>query len=1088
MARIKNNITKSGASLINERTRFYREQNRPVRQAYIPNGYNTDNLNIDMAFNDENTINFDNLKYSSFKKYFNVYPNERNTISEQQATPSTFPDLGINDLGITFENFEGSDDFYNNQAELLEKFLKKVNPVEVKFSAFNDNEFISNTIDNQDFIKGEGKYDFLDTNLYEETSIDIELDVPVNSLLEYSAKMQEFDATSAQEFTFTNWADSPYAFRQSTELHPRTNSPFLMYNFSQNCFEARGWSRVIGQNNEGLIYEGNEIRQIPNLNFTVSPITQNIQIVDNPNQQPTYTWGSFKNNLNFNLKHHNFALTNTPINDLNIYGYSFPINATETNGILILNNSNYLSVPTMQFGFPHFPVFHTFNDNLLSMKKYLNKPFIVDRVTVELGVKLKSEISTVQSSEDLYIENGLNFSLNYFILNTPKNFKQFKRQVLIAKPFNLNRNIFAVNSNTHESESFNDQISSTYSSKDIANIIGNFQNTKIFRKFFNINNSNDTSELNEFEFDFNKNIVTFGNIVFHAPNKNNLQAEKVYTPSHLTELAQLKNNNDLLIDTFQINDLNKSNLSDDFIYLDFNNTIKLNDYIKKSAYTGLQFACHNINHQLEFKTNLTSTLQAKVEVNDDDDPPTIVYNINNTNALNRNMLNERLDGKDVINSFSLLENEKTALIRKSSKEFLFNNTGLSSGNLNNYYTNFISTYETNFHKKPIQQFSPYVLTPNDNLAFCFSISPTITPKLFKHACEIKAGKVKFTLHGYMKKNNKIFQDDTNLKNLNQQNLTTAILGNNSIVIDDYENLGYLPEYINTFNDRIFQGTFNDDVNPRKLNETTETSSSKILSGKSYIPYLRLENILSEIAFDSEDGFIYDDFRTHTVIFDKMFAKSTQISNFNFYEAYKIAKELTFYKDKFSENDFDSQVGVEFNKINSTDEIPNIQPAITYKDKFDEILNFFLADAVGYESVVAYGLALIAFFAFIGAVANTQVARQGFKKYLNRFVKLRNYGQFRDNFEQRLYTSLMKSDVIDNIKYVAEQKFINDTTGEELTNLSNPLIPRNKSKYLQLIDAGFKSITPDGVITPWDGIDFYARKHVVYNDDLTPIFA
>ena len=132
MARIKNNITKSGASLINERTRFYREQNRPVRQAYIPNGYNTDNLNIDMAFNDENTINFDNLKYSSFKKYFNVYPNERNTISEQQATPSTFPDLGINDLGITFENFEGSDDFYNNQAELLEKFLKKVNPVEEK--------------------------------------------------------------------------------------------------------------------------------------------------------------------------------------------------------------------------------------------------------------------------------------------------------------------------------------------------------------------------------------------------------------------------------------------------------------------------------------------------------------------------------------------------------------------------------------------------------------------------------------------------------------------------------------------------------------------------------------------------------------------------------------------------------------------------------------------------------------------------------------------------------------------------------------------------------------------------------------------
>lgn len=1011
MARIKNNITKSGASLINERTRFYREQNRQVRQPYIPNGYNTDNLNIDMAFNDENTINFDNLKYSSFKKYFNVYPNERNTISEQQATPSTFPDLGI-----TFENFEGSDDFYNDQAELLEKFLKKVNPVEVKFNAFNDNEFISNTIDNQDFIKGEGKYDFLDTNLYEETSIDIELDVPVNSLLEYSAKMQEYTLTeleAAVNYQFTSWENSPYEFRQSTELHPRTNSPFLMYNFSQNCFEARGWSRVIGQNNQGLIYEGNEIKQIPNLDFTTNPITQNIQIVNNQK----YT--SFKDNLNFNLKNHNFALTNTPINDLNIYGYSFPINTTETNGILISNNSNYLSVPTMQFGFPHFPVFHTFNDNLLSMKKYLNKPFIIDRVSVELDVKLKSEVSTDQSSEDLYIGQGLNFSLNYFILNTPKNFKQFEKQVLTAKPFNLNRNVF-----TNSSESFNDQISSVYSSKDIVNIIGNspnFQNIEIFRNFFNINNSNEVSGLNEFEFDFNKNIVTFGNIVFHAPNKNNLQTEKQYSNTHLIELQQLKNNNDLLIDTFQINDLNKSNLSDDFIYLDFDNTIKLNDYIKKSAYTGLQFACHNINHQLEFKTNLTSTLQAKIELNDN----TVVYNINNTNAFNRNMLNERLDGKDVINSFSLLENEKTSLTRKSSKEFLFNNTGLSQNNLNNYYTNFISTYETNFHKKPIQQFSPYVLTPNDNLAFCFSISPTITPKLFKHACEIKAGKVKFTLHGYMKKNNKTFQDDTNLKNLNQQNLTTVVIGNNSIVIDDYENLGYLPEYINTFNDRIFEGTFELDTlnSDRKLNDTTP---SKILSGKSYIPYLRLENVLSEINFDSEDGFIYDDFRTYTVVFDKIFAKSNQIENFNLYTAYEIAKELSFYKDKSPEND---------NIFNDID-----------------------------------------------------LVRKGFKKYLNRFVKLRNYGQFRDNFEQRLYTSLMKSDIIDNIKYVAEQKFIDDTSGEELTNLSNPLIPRNKSKYLQLIDAGFKSITSEGVINPWDGIDFYARIHVVYNDDLTPIFA
>jgi hypothetical protein len=1005
--KIKNGVIifeKSGASLINERTRFYREQSRQVRQPYIPNGYNVDNLNIDTTFNDENTINFDNLKYTSFQKYFNIYPNIRNTIAEQQATPSTFPDLGI-----AFENFEGSDDFYNDQTELLEKFLKKVNPVEVKFNAFNDNEFISNTIDNQDFIKGEGKYDFLDTNLYEETSIDIELDVPVNSLLEYSAKMQEYTLTESEaavNYQFTSWENSPYEFRQSTELHPRTNSPFLMYNFSQNCFEARGWSRVIGQNNQGLIYEGNEIREISAIDFEIN--NAEVKIVNNSN----YT--SFKDNLNFNLKNHNFALTNTPINDLNVYQYEgFPINTSETNNVLVSDLNNYMSIPTMQFGFPHFPAFHTFDDNLLSMKKYLNKPFIVDRVTVDLNVKLKSEVSTDQNAEDLYIKHGLNFSLNYLILNSPQNFKETARRSFLLKPFNLSNNIF-----TTDNSSLNNDIGSIYGSKDL-NIqnFTNFQKLDIFRKYFKLDvDSVENSMLSEIN--FNKNIVSFGNVIFHSPNLNNFlnNSQRDYNSEHIYDLNQLKNNNSLIIDTFQINNLNKSDLSQTHLYLDFEGNVVLNDYVKKSANINTEFSCHNINHQLEFKSNLISTEQRFHNANG------IINNSQKTNSFTRNLLNEKINGKDLLNAFSFLENQKKSFSRKSSKT-LFDNSFVIGNNINSYYTNFINIYNSNFHKNPVQQFSPYVLTPDDNLAFCFSISPTITPKLFKHACEIKAGKVKFKLYGYMKKNNEKIQDYTNLKNLNQQNLTTNIIGNNSIVIDSYENLGYLEEYINTFNDRIFQGIFNDTDNPRKLNSTT---SSKIKSGKSYIPYLRLENVLSEIAFDSEDGFIYDDFRTYTIVFDKIFAKLNQIDNFNLYTAYEIAKELSFYKDKSPEN--------------------------------DNIFN------------------------------NINLVRKGFKKYLNRFVKLRNYGQFRDNFEQRLYTSLMKSDVIDNIKYVAEQKFINDTTGEELTNLSNPLIPRNKSKYLQLIDAGFKSITSEGVITPWDGIDFYARKHVVYNDDLTPIFA
>jgi hypothetical protein len=1127
MARIKNNITKSGASLINERTRFYREQSRPVRQPYIPNGYNTDNLNIDMAFNDENTINFDNLKYSSFKKYFNVYPNERSTIAEQQATPSTFPDLGINDLGITFENFEGSDDFYNNQAELLEKFLKKENPVEIKFSAFNDREYAENNSINQDFIKGEGEYSFLDSNLYEETSIEIELDVPHDALLEYTAKMQESDVNDSVNqnnfpdinYSPTLWFNSPYSFRRSIEnflnVRNRTNSPFLIYNFTSNCFESRGYYKKISQND----YEGKDLnlidlKIIPDLNFTI--VNNNNQISDITVDGAGLNFSNFINFFSDNLKNHHLGLTNTPINHLN------PEVAES------FNIFNYSTLPTSQFGFPHFPTFHTFNDNLLSMKKFLNKTLIVDRVTVECDVKIKSEISTTQDDEDIDIRDGLNFSLNYFILNDSKNKKDSGLNFLSLKPQEYFRD-FNISNSYGPSTTLGNVTGVTHFSSDLFNNpnINNFkndltnsrQNLTIQRKLWNLNEQPlIMTDIDLTEISFNKNIVSFGNVLFHASNKDFIEdivnKKPLYTSNKIIRFNQMKNNNDLVIDVVADNILKSENiesvndLSNSNIFLDFEDQIKVNSYVKKAASYPRYLNSNNLNYQIEFKSNLNSTLQytlldidyTTLPENLDQDLINNIPNIKTGEGLlqektynhTRNMLNNKLDGKDLINPQSQLLHDITKRIfaRKTSKKMfkklkktnqsLFNQTEIDY-----YYNNFQASDLTNLHFNRTSNFSPYVLTPNDNLAFCFSISPTISPKLFRHSCHIKTGKVKFTLHGYMKKNNKTFQDDTNLKNLNQQNLTTVVLGNNSIVIDDYENSGYLSEYINTFNDRIFQGIFNNDVNPRKLNET---SSSKILSGKSYIPYLRLENVLSEIAFDSEDGFIYDDFRAHTIIFDKMFAKSTQISNFNFYEAYKIAKELTFYKDKLSQDNFDLQVGVEFNKINSTDEIPNIQPAITYKDKFDEILNFFLADAVGYESVVAYGLALIAFLAFIGAVANTQVARQGFKKYLNRFVKLRNYGQFRDNFEQRLYTSLMKSDVIDNIKYVAEQKFINDTTGEELTNLSNPLIPRNKSKYLQLIDAGFKSITSDGVITPWDGIDFYARKHVVYNDDLTPIFA
>jgi len=103
-------------------------------------------------------------------------------------------------------------------------------------------------------------------------------------------------------------------------------------------------------------------------------------------------------------------------------------------------------------------------------------------------------------------------------------------------------------------------------------------------------------------------------------------------------------------------------------------------------------------------------------------------------------------------------------------------------------------------------------------------------------------------------------------------------------------------------------------------------------------------------------------------------------------------------------------------------------------------------------------------------------RYNFSCYYNN----RKYGQFIDMIQQRLYTTEISLGIknIQTVEYVLEQKFINNVDGFELTDLNNPLIPRNKSKNLQLIDSG---------ITPWNVDDFFNLKHVAYNDAMTEIF-
>lgn len=1105
MARIKNNVKKSGASFLNERTRLKNTQQ--TNQPYIPNGTNVETLSIDKKYNDENTINFDNLsKYSTPQAYFNQYQNDRNTTAEQLASPSTLSDLAF--------PFEGSNNFLNDQTAIIEKSLKKGNIITSNFTPFNankDKNYSQNILENniEDFIKGEGEYSFLDTNLYEETSIEIELDVPHDALLEYTAKMQENDVNDSVNqnnfpdinYSPTLWANSPYSFRRSIEnflnVRNRTNSPFLIYNFTSNCFESRGYYKKISQND----YEGKDLnlidlKIIPDLNFTI--VNNNNQISDITVDGAGLNFSNFINFFSDNLKNHHLGLTNTPINHLN------PEVAES------FNIFNYSTLPTSQFGFPHFPTFHTFNDNLLSMKKFLNKTLIVDRVTVECDVKIKSEISTTQDDEDIDIRDGLNFSLNYFILNDSKNKKdsglnflslksqEYFRDFNISNSYGPSTTLGNVTGVTHfSSDLFNNPNINTNQNFNFKNDLTNSrQNLTIQRKLWNLNEQPlIMTDIDLTEISFNKNIVSFGNVLFHASNKDFIEEivnkKPLYTSSKITRFKQMKNNNDLVIDVVADNILKSENiesindLSNSNIFLDFEDQIKVNSYVKKAASYPRYLNSNNLNYQIEFKSNLNSTLQytlldidyTTLPENLDQDLINNIPNIKTGEGLlqektynhTRNMLNNKLDGKDLINPQSQLLHDITKRIfaRKTSKKMfkklkktnqsLFNQTEIDY-----YYNNFQASDLTNLHFNRTSNFSPYVLTPNDNLAFCFSISPTISPKLFKHACQIKAGKVKFTLHGYQKRNNQIFIDETSLK---EAVLNTNIIDDKSIVTDDYSNMGFLSEYINTFNDRIFQGTF--ELDTRKLNETTP---SKIKSGKSYIPYTKVER-------DVNKTWIYDNDQAFTQVLTLLLAENNQNPNIN--------KYLTSYRGTIDTNN-PPPLTTNFDKGNIEYFDFNIAAAITpFKLDFKDLLGAItdiqnqFADIIEelINSIPIIGALLAAAFILEKLLTGDFISkRYNFSCYYNN----RKYGQFIDMIQQRLYTTEISLGIknIPNVEYVLEQKFINNVDGVELTDLNNPLIPRNKSKNLQLIDSG---------ITPWDVDDFFNLKHVAYNDAMTEIF-
>ncbi len=1165
---------KSGNSLLNEKTRLIKQDAQQIRTPYITNGYNADNLIIDTKYNDNNTRVF-NSNLIDIDNILNV-----NDI----ATPSTTSNI---------------DTVSANNTEIINKFSIKKNSIDTKFSAFIDREYISNNSLNQDFIKGEGQYQFLDSNLYEEVAIDIELDTPVDTILQNTAYFQkasnaEIDPQSdaydfnltRENYQFNTWANSPYTFRKVNQQNKRLNTPFVIYNFSNNCWEYRGIP------NPYQYYQSIYTSPTLNDNRTLLDYLPPTAIVSNDIKPFTSYFDKYLMS--------NLALTNNAINYL-AFNTSIPGNINQIDELV----SN-LSLPTSQFGFPHFPKFYAFDENLLNMSKYLTKELIVDRISLNLNVDLQSEFDNQGSTqEDIHLTSGVNCSLNFFVVNQHELFNKAANNFLTVlpkgiatnnislKPFknvsNLINNFYenfpfqhrSMLYKEHLDEITNDNIEERvriinrilidenliYNDLIDANYV---KQKLILNENTKFNDDDKALQIEEFfSSDIitskQREIITYGNINFYSKGINNNQDidyEKVKN--------KIKANADAFINT---DDFYTTPQNSSKHILDYSGNINCNTFIKKIAGVNelisnntCGFSSHILNYQIELSDSLYdyytyTTLNQGLSILQSD-------------GLTRDILPISSSGRSLINNSSQYKLKKD-IHEIISIEFDKNNNEKDGNVITKPFANWNKVNKSgNIELNKINNFSPYILRPNDNIYFALSISPTLSPKIFKQLLKIKQGKVKFTLHGYMQKNN-VKVHEKNLQNLNQKNLSSIIIGNEDFVVNTYPNAYY--SYSNLFNsyDRIYKGqflsdfigdtsqditgssnTFEPTINLGQLsyifdngifnkNKTlifkyTNTQNARKVILNIDLRYLQLEEGLQPSDLINDDGtgtylcfenkssnqtafkIKVTDFNTGTEYWplsdNGLDENVLAISQFEqFLLQWDIASQR--FKRITSRQIMNSESLNFFTSKNIVSEGSKILLGNTFIPYLQLLNNNVLNDEFIYddkETATFLGKSILQaeqdelivtfddYYAYtvvkeMGFYKNQKTKQQiqnfhdndinnflkafldGDKRYLNSYVNSKKYGQYNNFIEQRPYTTVKNA--TGKIDYVIEQNFINADTGIEITNLNN-VMTRNKSKYLNLIDAGYKSITTDGVITPWNGADFYNRVHVSFNDSVS----
>lgn len=798
-------LPNSGKIFLNEHTILKNNDSQKTKNYYVPiTGDVIDTVSIQFYnshFDDKLSIDFDknNIDNTSINISTGLTDNLKNLLNSSGylklnniiATPSEISNLTI--IPDKINDFEKINKIIGLDQKHVASRRNYFNP------AFNDNK-------NYDF-SNLNKYNFLE-NDYEYTSIDIELNNPVDVILQHTAKIQTNDQNYNYEGFSINFdeqdKDIYYSFDfDNTKIYDRLNTPFVIYNTRYECFEYRGLIQPHTQFSELFNTIGNE--------FVPTDIYDNIintlPFIDNTDDlsQIETLFNQFFQKYLIQQD----CLTNTPINFLKNTQQHFA--------------ESYLSEPSSQFGFPFADKFKLLDENVLKLSKYINKSFILDKISLSLDVDVLGEISNIQSgpiTSDINISNELFNSLNFGII--------------ARKNRNLNDGLESL-TRYNQSKSFNklkfeNGAPLGYPLYNLTNFGYELQyqeSNYIFKTLanneYNLNNLKNNLELNIPSDDssivlnkkYNNELITYGNIMFRSIIGNEHRDENY-----------LKNNCDYYI---KFNPQNINNIYDQiYTTCNYSGNVNFTTFTRKKGFSNRSLNMHNLNYQLPLPT-YTGDIYLDYS-----------RRKNSINTYSNNLFNQQYS----FATQNIFINNPDAFDPDYDKLF-----GV------NYQ---LIRYIAPFKNDNYVEYSPYILSPDDEISFYFSISPTISPILLKQLIKLKKGKIRFTLHGYIPKNNEKNNDLQSLKNLNQENLNSNMLGSNSFITNNYSNLLPLSKYINTYNDRNFTGNFQDG--------DRTSDYSKILSGFSYIPYVKMDENRFDYQYYNYDNFKLDFYSNNEIYY------------------------------------------------------------------------------------------------------------------------------------------------------------------------------------------------------------------------------